>query len=374
VTKTDLSSSRKTHVHSRVCLRKTLRCGFAIVLCSCLFYGAQQCRAQEAQSPDVAEAARQERARREHEATPPHVYNDDDLRRVRILTPEDEARLEAARKLQSPPLQEPAPDTLDAAAGQLPLGDIARLYRSAKQATEPAFHLPMDEPAFASPVQPVEPQPPHAPMRLAPVSPRIAPTHPATPVAPAISSSAPVHRVDPFSRRPARVAPPLPSAAPMPTLPSAAPSVKVAPPALAVKPSVPSAAPSMKAATPVAPVAAVESALRTVTVRPGDSLWKIAEENLGRGSRWREVLAANPSIANPDILEAGIKLALPVDVRAPRAGKVKVGVGDTLSKIAQTQYGRANYWRCIAQANPTVTDANRIFEGEELILPARCKP
>ena len=130
----------------------------------------------------------------------------------------------------------------------------------------------------------------------------------------------------------------------------------------------------MKAATPVAPVAPVEAALRMVTVRPGDSLWKIAEENLGRGSRWREVLAANPAIANPNVLEAGTKLALPVDVRTPRASKVKVGPGDTLTKIAQMQYGRANYWRCIVQANPFVTDANRIFEGQELTLPARCEP
>ena len=130
----------------------------------------------------------------------------------------------------------------------------------------------------------------------------------------------------------------------------------------------------VKAVNPAAPIAPVESELRMVTVRPGDSLWKIAEENLGRGSRWREVLAANPAIVNPNVLEAGTKLSLPVDTRTPRADKVKVKAGDTLSKIAQAQYGRGNYWRCIAQANPAISDVNRIFEGQELILPSRCKP
>ena len=46
---------------------------------------------------------------------------------------------------------------------------------------------------------------------------------------------------------------------------------------------------------------------------------------------------------------------------------------DTLSKIAQAQYRRAANWRCIAAANPQIQDANRIFEGQELLLPANCQ-
>ena len=116
------------------------------------------------------------------------------------------------------------------------------------------------------------------------------------------------------------------------------------------------------------------SGVQTIVVQRGDSLWKIAERTLGRGSRWREVLAANPSVVSPESLQAGMQLKLPVDVRAPRTEKVKVNAGDTLTKIAQAQYGRAGYWRCIAEANPDITDANRIFEGQELRLPRRCKP
>src|SRR5690349_6858735 len=40
--------------------------------------------------------------------------------------------------------------------------------------------------------------------------------------------------------------------------------------------------------TPATPVVNVNGALRSVVVRPGDSLWKIALKNLGRGSRWQE--------------------------------------------------------------------------------------
>lgn len=433
---TDLSSVRKHHTHTQVALRKPLRCGFAVVLCSCLLYGAQQCRAQESQSQDVAEAARQERARREQANKPVHVYTDEDLLRIKILTPEDEARLAAARKLQLPTMQQQTAESLDASAGMpLPLGDIARLYRSAKQATEQRFHLPIDEPVLASPVFPTPAAPsaaPHAPVVISPASPRIVAAHPTVVVAPPVSGSAPLRRVDPFSKRLGHVTPVAPAVAPRPVTPRpvapleapplkavtpaapaiptlapslravpAAPAAKIAPalppvapsrkavkpaaPALpnmprslrALKPSapaVPTVAPSLKAVKPAAPMAPAGMATRTITVHAGDSLWKIAEQNLGRGSRWRELLAANPTLANPSLLTTGSKLNLPVDVRTARASKVTVTAGDTLSKIAQTQYGRANCWRCILQANPLLTDANRIYEGQELLLPSRCKP
>lgn len=365
---TDFSSVRKHHTHRQVSLRKPLRCGFAVVLCSCLFYGAAQCRAQEAQSPDVAEAARQERARKEQ--TPAqHVYTDEDLRRDRILTPEDEARLAVKRK-EAPALQDTDSATLDAVTvPELPLGDVARLYRSARRATESPFHIPFDEPALASPIQPVEPG-----LELAaPALPKIAPSHPRTVIAPATAThtavapviqSAPLHRRDPFARQFVPVAPATPAVS-APALVLSAPilSRKVAPGPSAA----PAVAPSVNTTAPAA-------GLRIVTVRAGDTLWKIAAESLGHGSRWPEVLAANPSIASPEALKAGMQIKLPADVRAPRESKVRVSAGDTLSKIAEAQYGRAAYWRCIAEANPTVSDANRIYEGEELVLPNRCKP
>lgn len=354
------------------------------MLCSCLFYGAAQCRAQEAQSPDVAAAARQERARREQETKTPHVYTDEDLRRDKILTLEDEALLAAKRKLDGPPLHETDGTTLDASGiPELSLGDVARLYRSARRATQSPFHIPFDEPAFAAPVEPIQPTqlgselippvlskiaPSHAPAIVTTVKP-----HSATSVVAPRIPNAPLHRRDPFARQFVPVAPAAPavSAAPAPVASTPSLPRKVAPSVAPVAPPVaPVANPALSAVNPVSPVAGS----RTVTVRSGDTLWKIAQENLGHGARWREVLAANPAITSPEALKAGMQINLPADVREPRASKVKVNAGDTLTKIAQAQYGKAGYWRCILNGNPSLTNPNRIYEGQELVLPSQCKP
>lgn len=57
----------------------------------------------------------------------------------------------------------------------------------------------------------------------------------------------------------------------------------------------------------------------TYRVRPGDSLWRIAEEKLGSGFRWREIYELNRgrvfqdgrSLDNPRLIHPGWKLALP---------------------------------------------------------------
>jgi nucleoid-associated protein YgaU len=111
--------------------------------------------------------------------------------------------------------------------------------------------------------------------------------------------------------------------------------------------------------------------LTVITVQPGDSLWKIAAQNLGQGLRWHALLAINPGILDPNHIVAGTQLYLPA---APRrmATTFTVRPGDTLSQIAQSQLGRASYAACIAQANPTLRDINRIFPGQSLLLPASC--
>jgi nucleoid-associated protein YgaU len=134
----------------------------------------------------------------------------------------------------------------------------------------------------------------------------------------------------------------------------------------------------MVVVTPAKPAAAMTPAgpakLNVVVVKPGDSLWKLAEENLGKGLRWHDILAVNPAIVDANRIEAGSQIFLPSIASSFRtATKIIVRRGDTLTSIAHTQFGHASYWSCIAQANPAIRDANVIFEGQVLLLPASCK-
>ena len=395
MTSTDLSRCGKHRVHTLVSLRRPLSSGFTVLLCSCLLFGAAQCRAQETRG--AAEAARQESARKEQAKQQKHVYTEDDLGRAKILTPEDEARFAAIRKEQVGPGEQP-PTVLDATGDlpQLPLGDIARRYRDAKRAMQAPtpFHLPFDEPAFASPIVPVAKPAPPLPSFSA-GRPNVAPTHANVVVAPAISSPAPLHRVDPFARRStptapsvARIAPGAPGArqfvarpAPAPAAPRTNLPAEIAAPKFVS----PKFAPVPAASTATAPEIARPSAtvnplspLHIVTVQPGDSLWKLAQQNLGRGSRWPELLAANPSVVDPTRLASGTHIVVPTETstlqHVKSDTKVAVQKGDTLTKIAQSQYGRAAAWSCIARANPQIVDADRIYEGQQLLLPFPCNP
>ena len=53
-------------------------------------------------------------------------------------------------------------------------------------------------------------------------------------------------------------------------------------------------------------------ARRTVTVKPGDSLSKIAKRELGDAEKWPAIYAANrDTIKNPDLIQPGQVLTLP---------------------------------------------------------------
>jgi nucleoid-associated protein YgaU len=127
---------------------------------------------------------------------------------------------------------------------------------------------------------------------------------------------------------------------------------------------------------PVVPVTRNGAAkLNAVTVKRGDSLWKIAQQNLGKGLCWRDLLSVNPGIADANRIVAGSQVFLPAAVSSARtAMKIIVKKGDTLTSIAHTHLGHASYWSCVAQANPAIRDANVIFEGQVLLIPASCKP
>ncbi|MGH9676903.1 MAG: LysM peptidoglycan-binding domain-containing protein [Candidatus Acidiferrum sp.] len=120
-----------------------------------------------------------------------------------------------------------------------------------------------------------------------------------------------------------------------------------------------------------------------INIRSGDSLWKIALQNLGRGSRWHELIEANPWIANPNQIRAGAQLILPVTVASSvsthEAGHdatstMTIHAGDTLWSLARSHFGHGALWTCIAGANPRIADANLIFAGQLLVIPGGCGP
>ena len=117
--------------------------------------------------------------------------------------------------------------------------------------------------------------------------------------------------------------------------------------------------------------AAKKAAPKTVTytVQQGYSLWGIAQEHLGDGHRYKEIVHLNPSVLDgkASFIKAGWELQLP----APKAGKgtdqgsgkdetaagkkVMVERGDTLSSIAKAELGAADRY-------PEIVDASRDIE------------
>jgi nucleoid-associated protein YgaU len=111
-----------------------------------------------------------------------------------------------------------------------------------------------------------------------------------------------------------------------------------------------------------------------VTVKRGDTLWKLARQSLGQGSRWRDVLAINPQLPVADHIEEGSQIYLPKAVSSRTAITLTVQNGDSLSKIARAHFGHASSWHCIASANHSIADPNLIYEGQTLSLPPSCPP
>src|SRR5712664_2222367 len=327
-------------------LRLESLCIPGILLFSCALFFTTECHAQ-----DVADTAKQERARKEwQQKKPRHVYTEEDLKRAQILTPEDRAQIEARKNQGAPDTGEKPEDALDAKSlsPDVPLGDVARRFRRLKELQKlqqsAEFHLPLaDAPVLASP-KPMQPVRPHAFKPAVPAAPRFAPYRP------------PVKR-SPFAR---------------PKIFTAAPPLVAAPRPPAAR-LVPAQPPAPVAPTIVVPTVTPNVAPTVVTVKRGDSLWKLAEQHLGHGLRWHDLLSANPGILDPSYIVTGSQIVLPAAISSVRtATKFTVRTGDTLSQIAQSQLGRASYAACIAHANPVIRDANLIYAGQVLVLPASC--
>lgn len=141
---------------------------------------------------------------------------------------------------------------------------------------------------------------------------------------------------------------------------------------------------------------------RSYTVADRDTLWSIAEHQLGDGARWRDVAALNDGrimrggvvFSAKEPIQPGWVLLLPhqpgtsdhpASIQSDHAGTSPhtaptqrhdtpetthlVKPGDTLSGIAQEDYGDANLWPTIFAANKGADQNGQPFENPDLIFP-----
>jgi predicted chitinase len=97
----------------------------------------------------------------------------------------------------------------------------------------------------------------------------------------------------------------------------------------------------------------------TYTVRPGDSLSKIAQQVLGDGERWREIFDLNrDQIADANVIHPGMVLKLPNGAK-PSAPPAPAPVGDLKFTLNADQIASAlgapvenvrKYWPLVAKA------------------------
>ncbi|POH72520.1 bacterial transcriptional activator domain-containing protein [Arthrobacter glacialis] len=130
------------------------------------------------------------------------------------------------------------------------------------------------------------------------------------------------------------------------------------------------------------------SKLPTYTVQTGDSLWKIAEQHLGDGTRYKEIAQLNYDKIQPDgstltqehWIDPGWTLTLPADAATtelPATATRTVAPGETLTGIAQEALGDATQADAIFDASTStvqedgqhLTDPNLIQPGWKLTIP-----
>ncbi|MDY0810046.1 LysM peptidoglycan-binding domain-containing protein [Kitasatospora purpeofusca] len=172
-----------------------------------------------------------------------------------------------------------------------------------------------------------------------------------------------------------------------------------------------------QAAPAVAPAADPQAGYTVRDSRPADSLWSIAERQLGSGERWVEIAKLNDGRVMDDSgirfdadrpIQPGWKLAMPADAKPDQAapapatpapapagtpqtgpaggeahgGTVTVKPGESLSAIAERELGDAEAWPKLFEANQGVqapdgerlTDPDVVVPGMVLSLPGAPAP
>lgn len=140
---------------------------------------------------------------------------------------------------------------------------------------------------------------------------------------------------------------------------------------LSVAPETPAAAEAPVELPEEDRVHAVQPETERYTVKRGDSLWKIAEERLGDGTRYVELVALNEAVlgGRPDFLLPGTVLKVPI-ADDSSDGSYVVQPGDTLSEISEDQLGDADAYPSIFRASRGTVQANGAHLSDpDLILP-----
>ena len=124
------------------------------------------------------------------------------------------------------------------------------------------------------------------------------------------------------------------------------------------------------------------------TVKSGDTLWRIAQDQLGDGSRWQDIYNLNTNTlgSNPDLIHSGTDINLPASdqntlpdasqdgsIMASQSapGHYTVKAGDDLWQISQNLLGDGHHWSNLYNANSDVIGANpnMILPGQKFDLP-----
>lgn len=155
--------------------------------------------------------------------------------------------------------------------------------------------------------------------------------------------------------------------------PAPASSVAEVPLSLVSAPFTPTPQPTPVVET--SPEQATPPATVTYLTKRGDSLWKIADEHLGDGRRYLEIVALNSEAINgrPDFLPVGLTLRLPIHEDSPTRGDSPTHVVepcDTLSEIATETLGDPLRYPELAEASQSTIQP----DGERLTDPDLIRP
>lgn len=155
-----------------------------------------------------------------------------------------------------------------------------------------------------------------------------------------------------------------------------------------------------------APAASTPESRMTYTVRearPAESLWGIAEKELGDGERWREIADLNEGRTMADgtvfransFLQPGWRLQMPETASVIGGARTQLGdsapavdekeghvvtvrSGDYLSKIAEEELGDGNEWPQLFEASrgkpqphglPEISDPDVVYAGQQVTVP-----